>query len=154
MLKRAPLEIVPPYLRTLWRGLDICGLKSGGSTGRFPAPSVGLPRDKWKLLFIIFFFEKLLFLDIYCLTFRKFRTFLCELILHAGAHLVLICSYVAEYCISLGKRMVGQSGLLRGLLGPGTRNNSGPLSNQIQFFSRANFTAQDFQCILGRWIIV
>jgi len=30
MLDRAPLEVVPLYLRTLWRGLYSGGLKRGG----------------------------------------------------------------------------------------------------------------------------
>jgi len=44
------------------------------------------------------------------------------------------------------------AGPLRGWQGPGTRNNSGPPSNQIQFFSRANLRYRIFQCFLGRWI--
>jgi len=37
MLDRAPLEVVPPYLRTLWRGVDSVGLlKGGGVNGCIP----------------------------------------------------------------------------------------------------------------------
>jgi len=46
MLDRAPLEVVLPYLRTLWRDFESGGLKGGGSTGTFPCPRLGLPRDK------------------------------------------------------------------------------------------------------------
>jgi len=35
MLDRAPLEVVPPYLRTLWRGLDSGGLRGGGGKGEY-----------------------------------------------------------------------------------------------------------------------
>jgi len=45
-------------------------------------------------------------------------------------------------------------GLLRGWPGPDTRNNSKPPSSQIQFFHAQILRYRDFQCILGRWIIV
>jgi len=67
MLDRAPLEVVPPYLRTMWRGLDSGRLK-GGSMGTFPVPRV--PRDKLSLLFLFsYFLQKRLFSEIYCLPF-------------------------------------------------------------------------------------
>jgi len=81
-------------------------IKGRGSTVTFPGPRIGLPRDKWRLLLFVFYFlDKRLFSDLSCLPFKKFRTFLCELILYAGPHLVLICLYLAEYRISLGRRM-------------------------------------------------
>jgi len=54
MLNRAPLEVVPPYLRTLWIGLASGGLKGQGGEVNGYIPRVGLPSDKLRLLFFIF----------------------------------------------------------------------------------------------------
>jgi len=55
MLDRAPLEIVPPHLRTPWRGLDSGRLKGGKGTTAWQVKT---------FIFILIFLDKRLFLDI------------------------------------------------------------------------------------------
>jgi len=64
MLDRAPLEVVPPYLRTLWRGMDSGGLKEERSTVIFPGPSVGLYRVTSEDFYFVFLDKRLFWIYI------------------------------------------------------------------------------------------